>query len=388
MSYSDESDYEEIEIKTLDFLEKVKKNRENGEKLVFDVNKMEVREQTKEDIEHTNNLKKLYNDDLRNDKKEYIDAYYLSFIKAQEENDRIIKQLNKPTQIKSRLEKKIKIEKIQEYDDNDDNDDNNNNNNKQQQKQSIIEMNKFELPEPVITEIEEENHQEYTIEQHNNEIQSYIDRIDKIQEDYIKDKAAIWDIMEIIKTEEVKPVEQPKAVENSTQSEDLKQWAKQVVKVKEAPYDIKHKQQLQNELADMRYKYHKLAEKFNKLKEDNKQLKKSNEETAKYKAFYDKYNTNEENNKLKKFINDNYEITNDRKDKIKCINIYNDYIIIDNTFTIQSFIKALNTMNIHKCGLRGYNYFYCIKSKLLNEVGDVGEVGELNEVNEVGHVDA
>ena len=133
-----------------------------------------------------------------------------------------------------------------------------------------------------------------------------------------------------------------------------------LISVKQAPYDLKQSNNDKVKLVEMQEKYNALMKKYNARGEEVKQLKKENEKSKKY---INKLKPTTTMEKLTTFINDNYEITTNRKDKIKCNEIYKIFFEIDQSFSQQAFNKSMLLLNITKCQKEGYNHFNCIIAK-------------------------
>ena len=169
----------------------------------------------------------------------------------------------------------------------------------------------------------------------------------------------------------IKPVVPPPSVLQEARNEQI--TIKPVVPPPSVLQEARHKLQLP---AKPKFSYGKsnaelknddLQDKYNKLvirsNAENIELKRLKQEVAELKALLEKAKPKPTANILKDFIDDNYEITTDRNDKIKCSEIYDKFMLINQSYTQQGFIKALSLINIDKCRMHCGNMFYCIKEK-------------------------
>ena len=170
-----------------------------------------------------------------------------------------------------------------------------------------------------------------------------------------------------VKTVRVEPVIKSilqESREEAREQEGLK--PSKLISVKKAPYDLKPSneklkiEELNKTIYVMKQKYDNLMNKYNARGEEVKQLKKENEE---HKITINKLKPKTDIEKLNIFINENYQITTNRNDKIKCSEIYNKFYEINKSFNPQGFNKALTQLNINKCQKDGINHYYCIKVK-------------------------
>ena len=152
--------------------------------------------------------------------------------------------------------------------------------------------------------------------------------------------------------------------------EEIPKTEQKLISVKKAPYDLKPSneklkiEELNKTIYDMKQKYDNLMNKYNARGEEVKQLKKENEEQ---KITINKLKPKTDIEKLNIFINENYKITTNRNDKLKCSEMYNKFYEINKSFSPQGFIKALTQLNINKCQKDGINHYYCIKVKEIEE---------------------
>jgi hypothetical protein len=151
-------------------------------------------------------------------------------------------------------------------------------------------------------------------------------------------------------------------IEINDNDEVIEQPKQKLISVKPAPYDLKPSngtiriKQLEQQLYEMTSKY-------NKQIEINKKLQMQNTECKVATEFYNKYNTTtatKTNNNLENFMKQ-YEITNERTDKIKCSDLLALFKQTNNTYTSKTFIKALGILGINTCIFYGYTHFYGIK---------------------------
>jgi len=163
--------------------------------------------------------------------------------------------------------------------------------------------------------------------------------------------------------------------------EEIPKTEQKLISVKKAPYELKPSndklkiEELNKKLCEMQDKYNALMNKYNTRGEEIKQLKKDNQEQ---KICINKLKPKTDIEKLDTFINENYEITTNRNDKIKCSEIYNKFYEINKSFSPQGFNKALTQLNINKCQKDGINHYYCIKVKEIEE-----EIEEIEEVEDL-----
>jgi hypothetical protein len=174
-----------------------------------------------------------------------------------------------------------------------------------------------------------------------------------------------------VKTVKVEPVIKSILQESR---EEIPKTEQKLISVKKAPYDLKPSneklriEELNKTIYDMKQKYDNLMNKYNARGEEVKQLKKENEEQ---KITINKLKPKTDIEKLNIFINENYQITTNRNDKIKCSEIYNKFYEINKSFNPQGFNKALAQLNINKCQKDGINHYYCIKVKEIEEPGEI-----------------
>ena len=185
----------------------------------------------------------------------------------------------------------------------------------------------------------------------------------------------IKSVLQESREEKIQLKEQPFIKSVLQESRETSEPKQKLITVKKAPYDLKPSneklkiEELNTKLVEMQEKYNALMKKYNARGEEVKKLKK---ETEEQKKFIDKNCPKSQEDKLNLFISENYEITNDRLDRVKCSDLYTKFQEVDSSMTLQAFIKALELKNIHKSKLNGYNFFKGIKSKVI-EISEASE---------------
>jgi hypothetical protein len=187
----------------------------------------------------------------------------------------------------------------------------------------------------------------------------------------------IKSVLQETREEKIQLKPQPVIKSVLQESREVSEPKQKLITVKKAPYDLKPSneklkiEELNTKLVEMQEKYNALMKKYNARGEEIKQLKKENNIMT---NFIDKQKPQSVIEKLTAFIESNYEITTDRKDKIKCNEIYTKFFTIDPSYSQQGFIKELEKLSINKCQKNGINHFVCIKEK--QEEGQEGQEGQ------------
>jgi len=157
----------------------------------------------------------------------------------------------------------------------------------------------------------------------------------------------------------VEPVIKSVLQESREEVKNLPKYPNKLINVQK---DINHStrdgkiEELEDKIVDMQNKYNSLMKKFKNQKQELDDCKK-------YKDYYDKMHSNKLT--VNEFIKNNYEITTNKLDRIKCSELYDEYCKLDKSISQIEFNKQVQNEGIFKSKLDGKNYFKCIKPLLI-----------------------